>query len=101
MPAASIRPCCEPPSPRVRCVGMRAGVASAIVVLLAIASVEVVPLHAQPTRATLIGTVYDPLGAPVEGMLVYIESGPFGSGVSDETHTDKAGQYRFEKLLPG
>jgi TonB family protein len=80
---------------------MRAGVASAIVVLLAIASVEVVPLHAQPTRATLIGTVYDPLGAPVEGMLVYIESGPFGSGVSDETHTDKAGQYRFEKLLPG
>ena len=80
---------------------MRAGVTVAIVMFLWIASPAVVPMHAQPSQSTLIGTVYDPLGAPVEGMLVYVESGPFGSGVSDETRTDKAGQYRFEKLPPG
>ena len=68
---------------------------------LAIASAAGVPMYAQPPRATLMGTVYDPLGVPVEGMLVYIESGLFGSGVSDQTYTDKAGQYRFEKLPPG
>ena len=82
--------------------GARVRIASAVVLFLAIASIEVVSMHAQqPSPSTLMGTVYDPLGAPVEGMLVYIESGPFGSGVSDETHTDKAGQYRFEKLPPG
>jgi TonB family protein len=32
---------------------------------------------------------------------VYLESGAFGSGVSDETRTNKAGEYRFEKLPPG
>ncbi|HEY9462394.1 MAG TPA: TonB family protein [Vicinamibacterales bacterium] len=61
----------------------------------------VVPTHAQASRATLMGTVYDPLGEPIEGMLVYLESGAFGSGVSDETRTNKAGEYRFEKLPPG
>lgn len=45
--------------------------------------------------------MFDPLGAPVEGMLVSIESGPFGSGVSDELLTDKTGSYKFEKLAPG
>ena len=80
---------------------MRPILTVAVVMFLSIASPAVVPMHAQQSQATLIGTVYDPLGAPVEGMLVYIESGPFGSGVSDETHTDKAGQYRFEKLPPG
>ena len=74
--------------------------ASIVVLFLAIASAQVVPAYAQ-SSGTLTGTVYDPLGAPVEGMLVYIESGPFGSGVADETRTDKAGQYRFEKLSPG
>ena len=80
---------------------MRASVASAVALFLAMASVEVVSTQAQPSRATLSGTVYDPLGAPVEGMLVYIESGLFGSGVSDETITDKDGNYTFEKLPPG
>jgi TonB family protein len=80
---------------------MRTSFASAIVLGLAIASAAVVPVHAQSSHATLTGTVYDPLGAPVEGLLVYIENAPFGSGVSDETLTDKAGQYRFEKLPPG
>jgi TonB family protein len=80
---------------------MRAWVAPAILMCLAIASPATAPAYAQPRGATLTGTVYDPLGAPVEGMLVYIESGPFGSGVSDETHTDTSGQYRFEKLPPG
>jgi len=80
---------------------MRAVVASAAVLFLAIASGGV-RMHArQSAHATLMGTVYDPIGAPAEGVLVYIESGPFGSGVSDETHTDQAGQYRFEKLPPG
>jgi TonB family protein len=60
-----------------------------------------VPTHAQPSPATLTGTVYDPLGAPVEGLLVSLESGPFGSGVSEETKTDKAGTYIFERLAPG
>ena len=79
---------------------IRAAVASAVV-SVAIASAAIVPTHAQPSRATLTGTVFDPLGAPVDGMLVSIESGPFGSGVSDETKTDKAGNYTFEKLPPG
>jgi TonB family protein len=79
--------------------GLRATVAAAIVVL-ALAAVQSV-VDAQQSRGTLTGTVYDPLGTPVEGMLVSIESGPFGSGVADEMRTDKAGQYRFEKLPPG
>jgi TonB family protein len=79
--------------------GLRATVAAAIVVL-ALAPVQSV-VDARQSRGTLTGTVYDPLGAPVEGMLVSIESGPFGSGVADEMRTDKAGQYRFEKLPPG
>jgi TonB family protein len=68
---------------------------------LSIASSAVVPLQGQTSRATLMGTVYDPLGEPVEGMLVHIESGAFGSGVSEEARTNQAGQYRFEKLPPG
>ncbi len=80
---------------------VRLTLTAVVVMFLSIASPAVVLMHAQPSQATLIGTVYDPLGAPVEGMLVYVESGPFGSGVSEETHTDKAGQYRFEKLPPG
>ena len=84
---------------RVSSVGLRAGVASVIVLSLAAASVA--PVHAQPSGATLTGTVYDPLGAPVGGLLVYIESEPFGAGMADETRTDNAGQYRFEKLPPG
>ncbi len=79
---------------------MRAGVATAVV-FLAVAAIQGVAVDAQQSRGTLTGTVYDPLGAPVEGMLVSIESGPFGSGVADEMRTDKAGQYRFEKLPPG
>ncbi len=79
--------------------GLRAGVASVLVLFLASASV--VSMHAQASGATLTGTVYDPLGAPVGGLLVSIESEPFGAGMSDETHTDNAGQYRFEKLPPG
>jgi TonB family protein len=51
--------------------------------------------------ATLEGTVYDPLGTPVEGILVFIESGAFGSGISDERRTDKAGRYVFDRLPPG
>jgi len=97
-------------------IGARLAMATAIGSLLTIAFVGVVPTYAKQSgkgqdgdaartsaasRATLIGTVYDPLGMPVDGMLVSIESGPFGSGVSDETLTDKAGQYRFEKLPPG
>src|SRR5262245_40486105 len=79
--------------------GLGAGVAAAVVFL----TLAVVPggVDAQRPWGTLPGTVYDPLGAPVEGMLVSIESGPFGSGVADEMQTDKAGQYRFEKLPPG
>jgi len=80
--------------------GLRAGVAAAVV-CLALAAIQVVAVDAQQSRGTLTGTVYDPLGLPVEGMLVSIESGPFGSGVADEMHTDKAGQYRFENLPPG
>lgn len=80
--------------------GLRAGVAAAVVVLT-LAAIQGVAVDARQSRGTLTGTVYDPLGAPVEGMLVSIESGPFGSGVADEMRTDKAGQYRFEKLPPG
>jgi protocatechuate 3,4-dioxygenase beta subunit len=54
-----------------------------------------------PARATLMGTIYDPLGAPVQGMVVSIENGPFGSGVTEETTTDTGGRYAFEKLPPG
>lgn len=79
--------------------GLRAGVGSAVL-FLALAAVQGV-VDAQQSRGTLTGTVYDPLGVPVEGMLVSIESGPFGSGVADEMRTDKAGQYRFETLPPG
>jgi TonB family protein len=79
---------------------VRLTLTSAVVLLLALASIQVVPAYAQ-SSGTLTGTVYDPLGAPVDGMLVSIESGPFGSGVSDQTHTNKAGQYRFENLPPG
>jgi TonB family protein len=79
--------------------GLRAGVAAAVVFL----AFAMVPwaVDAQQPWGTLTGTVYDPLGAPVEGMLISIENGPFGSGVADEMPTDKAGQYRFEKLPPG
>ena len=37
----------------------------AAVTFLSIASPAVVPMHAQPSHATLIGTVYDPLGARI------------------------------------
>jgi len=80
--------------------GLRAGVASAVVFLV-LAVVQGPVLDAQQPLGTLTGTVYDPLGAPVEGMLISIENGPFGSGVADEMMTDKAGQYRFERLPPG
>jgi TonB family protein len=80
--------------------GLRAGVGLAVL-FLALAAVHGSVLAAEQPRGTLTGTVYDPVGAPVEGMLVSIESGPFGSGVADEMRTDKAGQYRFEKLPPG
>ena len=80
--------------------GLRASVAVAVVFLM-LAAVQSLVVDAQQSRGTLTGTVYDPLGAPIEGMLVSIESGPFGSGVADEMRTDKAGQYRFEKLPPG
>jgi TonB family protein len=79
---------------------VRAAVAAAVV-LQALAPIGSVTLHAQQPGGTLTGTVYDPLGAPVEGMLVSIESGPFGSGVAAEMPTDKGGEYRFEKLPPG
>ena len=79
---------------------MRVGLA-ATVACLAVATVQGVATGAQQARGTLMGTVNDPLGAPVEGMLVSIESGPFGSGVADETQTDKDGQYRFDELPPG
>jgi TonB family protein len=97
-------------------IGARLTMATTIGLLLTIASVRVVPTYAKQSResqagavtrtavesrATLTGTVYDPLGAPVEGLLVYIESGAFGSGATDETRTDKDGQYTFERLPPG
>jgi TonB family protein len=93
--------CCAPRLHKVSPVRPRPSIASVVGLALALASVPVVRAGAQQSRATLTGTVYDPLGAPVEGMLVYIESGPFGSGASTETLTDKAGQYRFERLPPG
>jgi TonB family protein len=81
--------------------GTYARIASAVVLCLATTSVPGLARDAQSSRATLTGTVYDPVGAPVEGVRVAIESGPFGSGVSDETVTDTAGHYRFERLPPG
>ena len=71
-----------------------------VALLLAIAFMDVVPAHAQ-SSGTLTGTVYDPVGAPIDGILVSIESGLFGAGISEQRPTDKAGQYRFEKLPPG
>jgi TonB family protein len=71
-----------------------------VVLLLAIGFIDVVPAHAQ-SSGTLTGTVYDPVGAPIEGILVSIESGLFGAGISEQMPTDKAGQYTFEKLPPG
>ena len=71
-----------------------------VVLLLAIGLIEVVPAHAQ-SSGTLTGTVYDPVGAPIDGILVSIESGLFGAGISEQRPTDKAGQYRFERLPPG
>ena len=71
-----------------------------LILLLAIGFIDVVPAHAQ-SSGTLTGTVYDPVGAPIEGILVSIDSGLFGAGISEQRPTDKAGQYRFERLPPG
>jgi TonB family protein len=88
--------------------------AIAIALLLIVASTQVAALPAQSstaqpaqagpanaTLATLTGTVYDPLGAPIEDMTIVMESGPFGSGVFGSTRTDKAGRYTFDRLVPG
>lgn len=66
-------------------------IASGVALLLAIGAAQVIPTSAQAqpsgrqaggnagtsaaSRATLIGTVHDPLGLPVEGLPVSIESG--------------------------
>jgi TonB family protein len=79
---------------------VRVTLTSALVLVLAMGLTHVVPMYAQ-SSGTLTGTVYDPLGAPVAGILVSIESGLFGAGISEQMPTDKAGRYRFEKLPPG
>jgi TonB family protein len=99
---------------RVSRTATQIGVAIALALLLIVASTRIAaspvpspraqPAQAAPadaTHATLTGIVYDPLGAPVEGMSVSMESGPFGSGVFGATRTDKAGRYTFERLPPG
>jgi TonB family protein len=72
-----------------------------VMVLALFVCPSMVAARTQQAHATLEGTVYDPLGAPVEGILVFIESGAFGSGISDERRTDKAGRYVFDRLPPG
>lgn len=79
---------------------MRVTLTSAVVLLLTIGLIQGAPVSAQ-SSGTLTGTVYDPLGAPAEGMVVSIENGLFGAGISEQMPTDKTGKYRFEKLPPG
>jgi hypothetical protein len=67
---------------------------SALVLVLAMGLIHVVPMYAQ-SSGTLTGTVYDPLGVPVEGIVVSIESGLFGAGISEQMPTGKAGQYKY------
>lgn len=76
----------------------RVTIASAVVACLtAIAT----PASAQQARGTLTGAVYNPLGVPLPGVVISIESGPFGSGTFAEVVTDAAGRYTFDRLPPG
>ena len=76
----------------------RVTIASAVVAsLVAIAT----PAYAQESRGALTGVVYNPLGVPLPGVLISIESGPFGSGTFAEAVTDAAGRYTFDRLPPG
>lgn len=76
----------------------RATFASAVVLSLVVVAM---PAAARQSQGTLTGVVYNPLAVPLPGVLISIESGPFGSGTFAEVVTDAAGRYTFDRLPPG
>jgi TonB family protein len=56
-----------------------------------------------PSRSTAVvtGVVYDPLGEPLEGVTLVIESAPFQLSFVVDTETDQKGRYSFEGMPSG
>ena len=68
-------------------------------VILAVAILLPLQIHAQSSDGTLVGTVTDPSGAAVANVTVKALSAQFGT--PRETTTDAVGTYRLDDLQPG
>src|SRR5262249_441652 len=62
-------------------------------------ALAVVPLHAQLTRGTILGTIQDPSGSVVPNATVKVVNK--STGVERSTTSNEAGVYRFPGIDPG
>ena len=64
---------------------------------LLLALLQAVSVAAQPTSAQIVGSVVDPIGSPIEGIVISLS----GEGESRTAVTDVNGRFRFDGLPPG
>ncbi len=67
--------------------------------LIAVLALAAGALQAQEARGTLVGRVFDPTGAPVQGAVVVVQNKAMGT--SQKLATNEVGFYQASYLIPG